>query len=117
VEIIAPKPEKKKAPKINSRAKGGSGEREWANLLKSYGIQARRGQQFKGTKDSPDVETELKHLHFEVKRVEKLNISKANVLFPERPCRRFTHFFLPCPFDIERSKPCRVEHYSSCSNL
>ena len=38
-----------------SRNKGKVGEREVANLLKSYGYEARRGQQFHGGGDSPDV--------------------------------------------------------------
>lgn len=57
---------------INSRAKGARGEREFANLLCEYGFDARRGQQFSGGKDSPDVVcTALPQFHFEVKRVER----------------------------------------------
>jgi len=62
---------------INSRAKGARGEREWAQWLRdNLGIDARRGQQFAGGTDSPDV-IGLKGTHAEVKRVEKLNISHA----------------------------------------
>jgi len=62
---------------VNSRAKGARGEREWALWLKIWlGIKARRGQQFAGGPDSPDV-IGLEGTHAEVKRVEKLNISKA----------------------------------------
>ena len=62
---------------LNSKAKGGRGEREWAEFLREHGFSAaRRGQQFKGGIDSPDV-TGLPHIHQEVKRVEKLNISNA----------------------------------------
>ncbi len=53
-----------------SRDKGKAGEREFANFLKERGINARRGQQFKGTPDSPDIISDLDGFHFEVKRVE-----------------------------------------------
>jgi hypothetical protein len=42
-----------------------------------YGYEARRGQQFSGGKESPDVVTNIPQLHFEVKRVQALNIDKA----------------------------------------
>lgn len=58
---------------INSRTKGCTGEREFANWLKERGIKARRGQQFSGSPDSPDVVTELVEFHFEVKRTEHGN--------------------------------------------
>jgi len=62
----------------NSRAKGARGEREFANLLKDHGLVAYRGQQFSGGADSPDVVCEsLPNIHFEVKRVQALNIMKA----------------------------------------
>lgn len=65
--------------KINSRAKGARGEREFANdvLKELWGLQdARRGQQFSGSPDSPDV-LGLPGVHFEVKRVERLNLAAA----------------------------------------
>lgn len=62
---------------INSKDKGKRGEREFANLLKKYGFNARRGQQYKGTKDSPDVICDVLPFHFEVKRVQKLNLDSA----------------------------------------
>lgn len=62
---------------INSKQKEKRGEREFANFLKTHGIQARRGVQYQGSPDSPDVVSELKNLHFEVKRTEKLNIYTA----------------------------------------
>jgi len=63
---------------MNSNKKGKVGEREWAEMLRSFGYDARRGQQFSGSPDSPDVVSqELNWLHFEVKRCETLNISKA----------------------------------------
>ncbi len=61
---------------INSRNKGAVGERELANILKDYGYNAWRGQQFSGANGDADVEG-LLDVHIEVKRVEKLNIYKA----------------------------------------
>lgn len=58
---------------INSRTKGAVGEREFATLLTERGINARRGQQFAGGQDSPDVKTDLSGIHFEVKRVQAGN--------------------------------------------
>lgn len=63
--------------KINSRAKGANGEREWRDQLLAHGIEARRGQQFSGLGDSPDVVADTPGWHPEVKRVEALNIEKA----------------------------------------
>ncbi len=61
--------------KINSNAKGKTGEREFANFLKPFFPGARRGQQFKGTPDSPDVIVPgLEQFHFEVKRTESLSL-------------------------------------------
>ena len=62
---------KKVKPKkrINSRQKGAAGERELANYLKEHGYDARRGQQFAGGTDSPDV-VGLPGFHIECKRVE-----------------------------------------------
>lgn len=62
--------------KINSKAKGAGGERELANILKEYGFEARRGQQYCGANGDADV-VGLEGIHLEVKRVEKLNIDKA----------------------------------------
>lgn len=63
---------------LNSRQKGARGEREWAEQLNANGYAARRGQQFAGGCDSPDVICEpLPHVHFEVKRVEALNVGRA----------------------------------------
>ena len=62
----------------NSRAKGARGEREWASVCKAEGYEARRGQQFSGSPDSPDVVCEdLANFHFEVKRVQRLNLQDA----------------------------------------
>ena len=58
---------------INSRDKGARGERELADFLRQHGIEARRGQQFSGGADSPDVVTNMPDVHLECKRVEKGN--------------------------------------------
>lgn len=62
---------------MNSRRKGAVGEREIARILREHGYTtARRGQQFKGGADSPDV-IGLPGVHIEVKRVERLNLADA----------------------------------------
>lgn len=62
---------------MNSRQKGARGERELANYLRERGFEeARRGQQFSGSPDSPDVKG-LPGLHIEAKRVERLNFYDA----------------------------------------
>ena len=61
---------------MNSCQKGKVGEREWRDVLREKGFEARRGRQFSGSEDSPDVVSNLP-FHFEVKRVEALNIDKA----------------------------------------
>ena len=63
---------------MNSREKGKRGERQWRDEFRANGYMARRGQQFSGSPDSPDVICdELSWLHFEVKAVERLNIEDA----------------------------------------
>ena len=63
---------------MNSREKGKRGERQWRDELRANGYRARRGQQFSGSPDSPDVVCDdLPWAHFEVKAVEKLNIYDA----------------------------------------
>lgn len=65
---------------MNSRDKGKRGEREFAALLRAHGFLARRGQQFSGSPESPDVVCEaLAWLHVEVKRVQNLNLTDACV--------------------------------------
>lgn len=64
----------------NSRTKGKVGELELAHYLTDRGYPARRGQQFAGGGDSPDVVCPaLQGLgaHIEAKRVERLNIDTA----------------------------------------
>jgi hypothetical protein len=63
---------------MNSRDKGKRGERQWRDELRANGYMARRGQQFSGSPDSPDVVCDqLRWIHFEVKAVERLNIEDA----------------------------------------
>lgn len=61
-----------------SRQKGKRGERECAaELGQILGVSARRGVQFQGGPDSPDVVLDGVPLHVECKRVESLNVYKA----------------------------------------
>lgn len=52
-----------------SRDKGKRGERELAEALRNLGVQARRGVQFAGGPESPDVVSDLP-VHWECKRSE-----------------------------------------------
>ena len=62
----------------NSRAKGQRGELELAaELQRLFGVNARRGQQYSGGADSPDVITDFDGVHFEVKRTERLSLYPA----------------------------------------
>jgi Holliday junction resolvase len=58
----------------NSIQKGKRAERLFSAALRLLGFTARRGQQFSGSPDSPDVVTNIDGIHFEVKHVEALNI-------------------------------------------
>ena len=60
----------------NSRRKGADGERELAALLREYGYDSHRGQQYCGANGDADV-IGLPGIHIEAKRVEALNIDKA----------------------------------------
>lgn len=62
----------------NQRQKGARGERELAEWLRNRGVSARRGQQYSGSPDSPDVVTELDDMiHIECKRTERLSLYEA----------------------------------------
>lgn len=61
---------------MNSRNKGAKGERELARVLKQYGYDCRRGQQYCGANGDADV-VGLPGIHIECKRVERLNIQDA----------------------------------------
>lgn len=63
---------------INSNRKGKVGEREAAAAISAVlGVAARRGQQFSGGEDSPDIVVDIPGVHFEVKRTNRLQIRKA----------------------------------------
>lgn len=61
---------------MNSKRKGAAGERELAKVLRQYGYETRRGQQYCGANGDADV-VGLPHIHIECKRVEKLNLDNA----------------------------------------
>ncbi len=61
---------------VNSITKGKIGEREFANWLKDRGYFARRTKQYCGEEGDADLVTDLDY-HFEVKRVERLDIHGA----------------------------------------
>ncbi len=60
-----------------SRNKGKRYERELANYLSDNGFPSRRGQQFSGGGDSPDVVSEEFPFHIEAKRTERLMLYDA----------------------------------------
>lgn len=62
---------------INSKKKGARGELEFCKFLHQFGFTARRGVQYSGGEDSPDIVTDIPWIHWEIKRVEKLQLSKA----------------------------------------
>lgn len=66
----------RRAYMTNSRRKGKEGELELARILRDYGYDARRGQQYSGATGDADV-IGLPGIHIEVKRVEALNLSQA----------------------------------------
>ena len=58
-----------------SRRKGVRGELEAAaELRRLFRTEARRGRQFQGGDDSPDVVADISGVHFEVKRREDLRV-------------------------------------------
>jgi hypothetical protein len=64
---------------INSKRKGKANELAWAHILRAAGFKdARRGQQYRGSEDSPDVICkELALFHQEVKSGKNINIWSA----------------------------------------
>lgn len=64
---------------MNGKRKGSAGEREVRDILTAAGFPARRNDQmYCGGFDNPDVDAEgLEDFHFEVKRVERLNLEEA----------------------------------------
>lgn len=60
----------------NGRAKGKRAELELAHVLRDYGYDTRRGQQYCGANGDADV-VGLPGVHIECKRVERLNLEDA----------------------------------------
>jgi len=61
-----------------SRNKGKVGERELAHeLMRVFGVQARRGVQFRGSPGSPDVVADIPDVHIECKRTERFRLYDA----------------------------------------
>jgi len=61
-----------------SRRKGNRGELEAAaEITKIFRTEARRGRQYQGTDESPDVLTGIPGVHFEVKRRETFSLYGA----------------------------------------
>lgn len=62
---------------INSKRKGKTGELELAHALKALGFtNSRRGQQYQGSPDSPDV-IAIPGVHIECKRTETFSLYPA----------------------------------------
>lgn len=61
---------------INSRQKGAKFERRLAGMLREYGYDCRRGQQYSGANGDADV-VGLPGVHIEAKAVERLNLYDA----------------------------------------
>ena len=64
---------------MNSKRKGSAGERELCAYLTARGFPSHRNEQrYVGGKGNPDIAAVgLEHLHIEVKRVERLNVTEA----------------------------------------
>jgi len=69
----------------NSRRKGKDGELELARILRDYGYDARRGQQYSGANGDADV-VGLPGIHIEVKRYEVMQ--PGDLLKADRQARR-----------------------------
>jgi Holliday junction resolvase len=84
-----------------SKNKGKRGELEVAKLLADYGFTGRRGQQFAGGNDSPDVRSDLEGFHIEVKRTETINVyvAMAQAMEDRKPGE------IPLVFHRRNSKP------------
>jgi hypothetical protein len=63
---------------LRSRNKGKVGEREAAaEIQRLFGVEARRGCQYSGSDESPDIVTAIPELHFEAKRCEAFRLYPA----------------------------------------
>ena len=72
--------------KVNSRTKGKVAEREIANILKGYGYDAHRGQQYSGLAGDADV-VGVDGIHIEVKRREQFS-DEPSLQQAERDARK-----------------------------
>lgn len=103
---------------MNSRQKGARGERELAKVLKTYGYDCRRGQQYCGANGDADV-VGLPGIHIECKRVEKLNLydamaqSKADARENEMPV--VMHRKNNCDWLVTMSLEDWIEIYKECN--
>lgn len=61
---------------VNSRRKGAEFERTLAKMLRNFGYECRRGQQYCGANGDADV-VGLPGIHIEAKAVERLNLYDA----------------------------------------
>ena len=71
---------------MNSRTKGKVAEREIANILKTYGYDAHRGQQYSGLQGDADV-VGVPGIHIEVKRREQFS-DEPSLQQAERDARK-----------------------------
>jgi hypothetical protein len=71
---------------MNSRTKGAKAEREIANILKGYGYDAHRGQQYSGLAGDADV-VGVDGIHIEVKRREQFS-DEPSLQQAERDARK-----------------------------
>ena len=71
---------------MNSKQKGNRGERELANLLKTYGYPTRRGVQYNGRQGDADV-IGINGIHIECKRCQKVT-DEAFMKQAERDARK-----------------------------
>lgn len=93
---------------MNSKKKGARGERELAKILREYGFETRRTQQYAGgTEESADV-VGLTYIHIECKRVEKLNIDEA-IEQAQTDASKTTN--LPAVFHRKNGKKWKVTMY------
>ena len=65
-DIVLAKHKLDKPATANSKQKGKRRVTQFAHFLKERGVEARRGQQFSGGDDSPDVVHNIPGIHFEV---------------------------------------------------
>lgn len=91
---------------INSKAKGAKGERELSRLLKEYGYDTRRSQQYCGVNGDADV-VGLPGIHIECKRVQKLNIYEAMDQAINDSGARAMPFDYPLPTIFHRKNNCK----------